>query len=299
MAYTNPIYSPVVGPTPKFTVPQYSYTGGSAPTFNAPRVASVPKYSREYRELPTYEAPEWNQGEIDTLSQQRAAPGLRVLRQQVNRISGENYDNPSLKRMTLREALSGFGTGVSSVMGTANQTAANEYGAKYSRESANSLNEYQSQAAKDTAYNAYQEDVATKGFQGSMAQWQAQNDANMKVAEMDYGSRMKEYDTRYDASKTDYMGQLKAAEMNYSGELQSRSEQNDIAKTNYLGQTDAAKTNWQNDQEIAREGRSFSNQQKLLDASWARWKKEQTEKAAHPEYENPYQNSPLSGTRTR
>jgi hypothetical protein len=123
-------------------------------------------YYRSYREAPAYEAPTWDQGAVDNLTQQRAAPGLRSLRQQVNRAAGANYENPNVKRMTLRDALAGYGSGLSSVMGSASSAAANEYGNRFSAESANARTKWESGVKSAEEWNSYQEDLAVKNYSG-------------------------------------------------------------------------------------------------------------------------------------
>jgi hypothetical protein len=132
---------------------------------------ATPTYNPNYREMPTYTAPRWNEGAIDALTQKRAAPGLRAMRQQVSRASGVNYDNPNMKRMTLRDALQGYGQGVEQTLSGANAAATNEYGNKFSADSAASQAEYNSQANAANAYNAQQGDIAGRNFEAGMADW--------------------------------------------------------------------------------------------------------------------------------
>jgi len=44
---------------------------------------------------------------------------------------GETYENPNVKRMTVREALSGYGSGLENVMAGAGSAATQEYGQQY------------------------------------------------------------------------------------------------------------------------------------------------------------------------
>jgi hypothetical protein len=243
-SYRAPIYQPNID-VPVYKPPSY----GAAPVYNAP----------QYRDLPTYTAPEWNEAEIDALTQKRASSGLRAMRQQVNRVSGMSADNPNMKRMTLRDALSGYGSGISNVMGSAAQVAAGEYGNKYARTSANEAAEYQSEAAKASAFNQSAAESARMGYQGSMASWEAINNANQRAAEIGYS------------------GELKGIEMNA-----------DVAKTNFLASADASKTNYQNqfttsrdatmnEYQSARDKSLYDLEQTGLDAAWERYKEQQAE----------------------
>ncbi len=193
-----------VGGAPTYELPEWNV--GEAPSYKAPTITDVPIYKGpSYREYPTYTAPTWNEAEVSSLTQQRAAPGLRALRQQVSRIAGANYDSPNVKRMTLREALTGYGSGLGDVMGSASSTAMGEYGTKFGITSANVLSEYRSEAEAAAAYNAYAADVAKTGFEGSMAEWQAKSTAAMRGAELEYGGQMKEWETAAEAGRTKYL----------------------------------------------------------------------------------------------
>jgi hypothetical protein len=133
---------------------------------------ALPTYNPSYRDMPTYTAPRWDEGKIDALTQKRAAPGLRAMRQQVGRASGVSYDNPNMKRMTLRDALQGYGQGVEQTLSGANAAATNEYGNQFSAESAGSQAEFNSQANAVNSYNANESDRAGKNFQAGMADWE-------------------------------------------------------------------------------------------------------------------------------
>ena len=134
-------------------------------------MATLPTYNVNYKELPTYKAPAWNEAEINTLTQQRAAPGLRAMRQQVNRAAGASYDNPNIKRMTLRDALEGYGTGIASVLGAAGTEATNEYGEKYARTSVNAQAEFTSKANQINTANVNAADIAKANYQGQLTQY--------------------------------------------------------------------------------------------------------------------------------
>ncbi|GAG88588.1 unnamed protein product, partial [marine sediment metagenome] len=83
---------------------------------------------------PEFEAPEWDEEEISRIRQVRAASGIRRLRGAVQMAMGGAYESPQIKRMSLRQALAGYGMGLESVMGGAGREARGEYGEKYGRE---------------------------------------------------------------------------------------------------------------------------------------------------------------------
>ena len=104
--------------------------------------------------VPGFEAPEWDEREIAKMTQRKAAPSLRRLRSQINEAMSRSYDNPNVKRMTLREALAGYGLGVEGIMSGAGSQATGEYGAKYGREFQASQIDYQ--AKVNTLMQSYQ-----------------------------------------------------------------------------------------------------------------------------------------------
>ena len=78
-----------------------------------------------------YNAPYYDPSKITSLTQKRAMPGIRSLREQVQRVTGKRYDNPYVAKMSLREALQGYGSGLSKVIQGAGEAAVDEYGQEY------------------------------------------------------------------------------------------------------------------------------------------------------------------------
>ena len=112
--------------------------------------------------LPTFAAPEYptytpaarEPGRVEELTQQIAAPGVRGLRTQVQRAIGRRYVNPQVARMTLREALAGYGAGLESVMGGARRGALGQYETEYAPKAEKARMEYQTGVSQAQA--AYQ-----------------------------------------------------------------------------------------------------------------------------------------------
>ena len=105
-------------------------------------------YAGEVPTVPTvqpFEAPEWDERAIARLKQARAAPGLRRLRRAAERASTRYYENPNVKRMTMRAALEGLGGGMAEILAGAGKEAAAEYCAKYSRQYGAAAMSYQAQ----------------------------------------------------------------------------------------------------------------------------------------------------------
>jgi hypothetical protein len=108
---------------------RYGYSGGgygggtrtsvSMTAFTMPR-PTTPK-------LPTLELPRVDKRAVSALAQRAAAPGIRSLRETVQQAMGASYENPNVRRMTLREALQGYGAGLEKVMAGAQHQARQEH----------------------------------------------------------------------------------------------------------------------------------------------------------------------------
>jgi len=96
-----------------------SVSGSSTSTTRTIRKGEAP----EAPEMAVYKAPEVNKRAIKAESQKLAAPGIRTLRETVQQAMGRNYENPNVRKMTLREALQGYGSGLEKVMSGANREA--------------------------------------------------------------------------------------------------------------------------------------------------------------------------------
>ena len=78
-----------------------------------------------------YEIPKRDESRVSYLTQKAAAPGLRALRNQMGQAMGQEFENSFQKRMTLRDALSGYGQGLESVLGGAAKTGEAQYQTEY------------------------------------------------------------------------------------------------------------------------------------------------------------------------
>jgi hypothetical protein len=137
-----------VGPAEQFNIPDFK-----VPTLDEP----------EYGELPTFEAPQYDRGEISKRAQKYAAPGVRKLRRAVQTATSRGFENPNVRRMTLRDALAGYGEGLENVMSGAQKTAASEYAQEYAYKYKEAGMNYQSavQAVRDK----YQGKMQSRGLQ--------------------------------------------------------------------------------------------------------------------------------------
>ncbi len=75
--------------------------------------------------------PVYDTSKVEALAQRFAAPGIRNLRNTVQNVQQGVYENPNVKRMTLRDALQGYGAGLEGVMAGALKEGAGIYGQEY------------------------------------------------------------------------------------------------------------------------------------------------------------------------
>ena len=110
-------------------------TVGELSTFNMPTRPDTPEFVMpEMGDVPEFVAPEYDEKQIAKMAQQQAAPGVRNLRTAIQAVTSRRGDNPNVDRMTLRDALAGYGQGLEEVMSGARQQASSEYAQKYAME---------------------------------------------------------------------------------------------------------------------------------------------------------------------
>lgn len=110
-------------------------TIGNMAEYNMPERPETPKFvAPEMGDIPEFVAPEYDESKIAKMAQQNAAPGVRNLRTAIQAVASRRSDNPNADRMTLRDALAGYGQGLEEVMSGARQTASAEYAQKYAME---------------------------------------------------------------------------------------------------------------------------------------------------------------------
>ena len=109
--------------------------------------------------MPTFNLPTWDESKIAAKTQRAAGPGLRELRKGMQEAQGRYYENPNVRRMTLRDAMAGYGMGLEKVMGGARQQATSEYAAEYGPQVAKAQAEYggQVQSTLSQYRNAWNE----------------------------------------------------------------------------------------------------------------------------------------------
>jgi len=92
--------------------------------------------------MPEFKLPLWDESKIESKAQRAAGPGLRELRKGMREAQGRYYENPNVRRMTLRDAMAGYGMGLEKVLGGARKEAAAEYAAEYAPQMGKATAEY-------------------------------------------------------------------------------------------------------------------------------------------------------------
>jgi len=108
-----------------------------------------------YPEMPEFVAPEWDVSKVRSEARKISAPGISKLRQAVQMAMSAPYRNPNVRRMTLRDALSGYGEGLGSIATAAERQAIAEYGQQYQIEAGEAAQNWQAlQTQRTNEFNA-------------------------------------------------------------------------------------------------------------------------------------------------
>jgi hypothetical protein len=114
-----------------------NYGGGGGGGGSSSGYSSSVTYQRPLRDMPTlgdYGAvPAYDEGKVRSLQQEKAATGVSKLRGAVSEAitRSVSMDNPYLRKMLMKDTLSGFGEGMGSVMNTADANARTAYDTEY------------------------------------------------------------------------------------------------------------------------------------------------------------------------
>jgi len=108
-----------------------NFATSSAPTSLPAQVQQATYVAPTYTPPTPYTAPQYDENRITDLTQTQAAGTVRGLRSAVQKIAGSRFDNPNVKRMTLRDALAGYGQGLQSAMSKASESARGLYNTEY------------------------------------------------------------------------------------------------------------------------------------------------------------------------
>ena len=103
-------------------------------------------------EYDSFTAPTRDPNRVGALRSRASGAGLRDLRRQTQQaIQGTSGMDATMRRMTLKDALMGYGSGVSKIMGQADRIAQSQYEQEYGDKFKESLLNYQAGISKKNA----------------------------------------------------------------------------------------------------------------------------------------------------
>jgi hypothetical protein len=232
---------------PAFSSPDIEGQLGDAPKFTLPEQYKVGGY-----EAPVFKAPQYDERKVQALTQQQAAPAVRGLRSAIMRLQNQQGENQNVNRMTMRDALAGYGQGLQSALSGASATARSLYNEEYGRkaDAAKTNFEAQSDAAK-TSYMTQADasktnylanvDAAKKNFEAQYDKYKMKWSELSDAAKMNYTSKyneaLKNWEAKQEEGKLNYQNLVDAKKLAYTAGL-------DVAKTNFGTQADWKKTQY-------------------------------------------------------
>lgn len=178
-----------------------------APTYTPPPAFVAPTYTAPEK----YTAPEYDENRITDLTQTQAAGTVRGLRSAMQKISGSRFDNPNVKRMTLRDALSGYGQGLQSAMSKASESARGLYNTEYGVKSEEGKINYNT--AVQASQNKYQGELQGQlaQYQGALQGAQTQYQGALQGSQAQFAAEQNRYNTEYQTLWNDFNAQQNRA----------------------------------------------------------------------------------------
>lgn len=203
---------------------------GDLPEYELPEMGELPEFQEiEAPTMPTFEAPKWDEGAIEKAAARKAAPAVRALREGLREMTA-NTGNDPISRNSARQAITGLGTGLSSIMAGAHTQAVQEYTAKYGYEYGAKAMQFEADA--DAVAMKYKGDLATNmmKYETEVDQIMTKYAAEVGAGEMQYMAEfermMLEYKMESEASMLQY--ETKAARRRLEMELRQRSRELDF-----------------------------------------------------------------------
>ncbi len=124
-----------------------------------------------------YAAPERDVARVEELRTKAAGPGVRRAIQAMQRALMQEYRNPNLARLAMRDILAGHGEALSGIYGGAAQTAEGQYGIEFAGEQTAARMKYEAEYGE--ASTKFQAGWTAK-LQKAMADWQAKVEAEKR-----------------------------------------------------------------------------------------------------------------------
>ena len=188
---TSSPYGGAVGGEPVLEIPSFTPTAKYvAPTYVAPA---------------EYAAPEYDEDRIAALTQRKSSAGLRAARQALQQTIGRYYENPNVKRMTLRDALAGYGQSVESVLSGADTTAREEYNTEYGIKSDQEKTNYNERVNASKLEYEGQKTAAQLNYQSKLDAEKTNYNATVAALTSQYNAQLADYMAKtYGANATKY-----------------------------------------------------------------------------------------------
>jgi len=232
---------PAMGPAPTLKTPAAPGTPGGAvlPTIKMPEIKTA-----------KFQAPEWSEQAITSLTQERAAPGVRALKEGLREMTAQQGNDP-IARHNTREAMKGYGAGLGQVMAGAHSAAVQEYSQRYGYEFQSAAMQFEAEA--DAIAREYQGKLSTSmaeyegKLQGVMAGYQAQvAGANLEYQSA-FNRMMRQYEVEAQASMLKYETGAKRQELQAQLEFKASALDFDAAMQDYMAQYGKTRTTTEGD----------------------------------------------------
>lgn len=164
------------------TISQYG--GDYAPTVNSMaggsssgnmNIGAMPTLGAggTYTKPADYVAPVYDESRVNDITQTQAAGSVRGLRSAMQRISSGSQENPNAQRMTLREALAGYGQGLQNAMSGAAQSARGQYNTEYGIQADTAKTNYGASVDERKINFQAQENARIAQYQAQLAAYMA------------------------------------------------------------------------------------------------------------------------------
>lgn len=244
-------HDPTIGALPTMEMP----TMGPAPTLEMPAAPGMPGGTAlptiDMPEIKTaqFKAPEWSEQAITALSQRKAAPGVRGLKEGLREMTAQTGNDP-ISRHNSREAMKGYGAGLGQVMAGAHSAAVQEYSQRYGYEFQGAAMQFEAEA--DAIAMEYRGNLAKgmaeyegklrgimAGYQAKVAgksmEYQAAMNMMMRQYEVEAQASMLRYETGANRQNLEAQLKLKAAGIDFDAAMQDYMAQYGEVRTSTEG----------------------------------------------------------------
>lgn len=204
-----------------------SYGGAVSgePVLNIPSFTPTAKYVAPTYVAPAeYAAPEYDEDRIAALAQRKSSAGLRAARQALQQTIGGYYENPNVKRMTLRDALAGYGQSVEAVLSGADTTAREEYNTEYGIKSDQEKTNYNERVNASKLKYEGQNTAAQLNYQSQLDAEKTNYNATVAALTSQYNARLADYMAKtYGTNATKYGTETSGLDNSTNGNSASKS----------------------------------------------------------------------------